>query len=101
MIGVGFGLSYAFTTQGILGALADEERALGGAALATIRLTGAAAGSAMAAAVANLAGFAHGFSAQAAQAAGVWVFLAGRPVAALGCLSAWQMGRTRTVRSVE
>lgn len=97
LIGVGFGLSYAFITQGILGALVDEERAIGGAALATIRLTGAAAGSSMAAAVANLAGFAHGFSLQAAQTAGVWVFLAGLPLAALACLTAWQMGRTRAV----
>ena len=62
LIGFGFGLSYAFITQGILGALTDSERAIGGAGIATVRLTGAAAGSAMAAAVANLAGFAHGFS---------------------------------------
>ena len=95
LIGVGFGLSYGFMTQSILGALADEERAIGGAGLATIRLTGAAAGSAMAAAVANLAGFAHGFSVSAAQTAGVWVFLAGLPMAALACLSAWQMGSRR------
>lgn len=61
--------------------------------IATVRLTGAAAGSAMAAAVANLAGFAHGFSAPAARTAGIWVFLAALPVAALACLSAWQMGR--------
>jgi MFS family permease len=95
LIGVGFGLSYAFITQGILGVLTDEERAIGGAGIATVRLTGAAAGSAMAAAVANLAGFAHGFSPPAARAAGVWVFLAALPIAALACLSAWHMGRPR------
>jgi len=93
LIGVGFGLSYAFISQGILGALTDEERAIGGAGIATVRLTGAAAGSAMAAAVANLAGFAQGFSAPAARTAGVWVFLAALPVAALACLGAWHMGR--------
>jgi hypothetical protein len=85
LIGVGFGLSYAFITQGILGALAGAERAIGGAGIATVRLTGAAAGSAMAAAVANLAGFANGFTIEAAPAAGVWVFLAALPVAALAC----------------
>jgi hypothetical protein len=40
LIGVGFGLSYAFITQGILGVLTDEERAIGGAGIATVRLTG-------------------------------------------------------------
>jgi MFS family permease len=96
LIGVGFGLSYAFITQGILGDLADDERAIGGAGIATVRLTGAASGSAMAAAVANLAGFAHGFSVPAAQAAGGWVFAAALPIAALACLSAWQMSRPRS-----
>jgi len=54
-----------------------------------------ASGSAMAAAVANLVGFAHGFSMPAARAAGLWVFAAALPVAALACLSAWQMSRRR------
>ena len=47
LIGVGFGLSHAFITESILGDLHDEERAIGGAGIATVRLTGAAAGSAM------------------------------------------------------
>lgn len=88
LIGIGFGLSYAFIIQAILGALPGEERALGGAGIATARLTGAAAGSALAAVIANLAGFANGFTAPAAQAAGVWVFLAAMPVAALACITA-------------
>jgi hypothetical protein len=101
LIGVGFGLSYAFISQGILGALSDEERAIGGAGIATVRLTGAAVGSAMAAAVANLAGFALGFSTPAARAAGVWVFLAALPVAALACLSAWRMSAPRIVSTMD
>ena len=100
-IGAGFGLSYAFIGQGILGALTGEERAIGGAGIATVRMTGAAAGSAIAAAVANLAGFAGGFSAPAARTAGVWVFLAGLPIAALACLSAWRMGRAGVVAATE
>ncbi len=92
LVGTGFGLSWAFMSQGILGALADEERAIGGAGIATVRLTGAAAGAAMAAAVANLAGFAGGFSVPAASAAGLWVFAAALPVAALACLTAWRLG---------
>jgi MFS family permease len=101
LIGVGFGLSYAFITQGILGALTNEERAIGGAGIATVRLTGMAAGSAMAAAVANLAGFAHGFSVPAARATGVWVFLAALPVAVLACLSAWHMSSALALRTTD
>jgi MFS family permease len=101
MIGVGFGLSHAFITQAILGDLNDEERALGGAGIATVRLTGAAAGAAVAAAVANLSGFVHGFSMPAARTAGIWVFLSGVPIAGVACLTAWHMGRLRGVRTVE
>jgi MFS family permease len=91
LVGVGFGFSWAFMSQRILGDLDDEERAIGAAGIATVRLTGAAAGSAMAAAVANLAGFAHGFSMQSARTAGVWVFLAALPAAGLACLTAWRL----------
>ena len=67
-------------TQDALGDLTGDERTLGRAGIATVRLTGAAAGSAMAAG-ANLAGFADGFWAQAARTAGVWVFAAALPMA--------------------
>jgi MFS family permease len=93
MVGAGFGLSWSFIAQRILEDLADDERARGGAGTATVRLTGAAAGSAMAAATANLAGFAHGFTEPAARAAGVWVFVAALPVAAVACVTAWRLGR--------
>ena len=92
VVGSGFGLSWAFISQGILGALADEERAIGGAGIATVRLTGAAAGAAMAAAIANLVGFAGGFTVPAARAAGLWVFVAALPIAGLACVTAWRLG---------
>ncbi len=95
LVGAGFGLSWAFISQRILADLDGDERAIGGAGIATVRLTGAAAGSAMAAAVANLAGFAQGFSVPAAQAAGFWVFVAALPLAGLACLSAWRLGALR------
>ncbi len=99
LIGCGFGLSWAFMSQGILGALADEERAIGGAGIATVRLTGAAAGAAMVAAVANLLGFAQGFTEPAARAAGVWVFVTVLPLAALACVTSWRLGAVPTVPS--
>lgn len=92
LIGTGFGLSWAFISQRILGDLDGEERGTGGAGIATVRLTGSAAGSAMAAAVANLSGFADGFTPSAAATAGVWVFAAVLPVAGLACLTAWRLG---------
>lgn len=100
LVGAGFGLSYAFIGQGILGALNGDERAIGGAGIATVRLTGAAVGSALAGALANLAGFAGGFSVPAARAVGVWVFLAALPVAALACLCAWRMARAGAAGTV-
>ena len=92
VVGAGFGLSWAFISQRILGDLVETERTIGGAGIATVRLTGAAAGSALAAAVANLAGFAHGFTEPAARTAGVWVFVAALPIAGLACLTAWRLG---------
>jgi len=50
----------------------------------------------MAAVVANLAGFAQGFSPSAARTAGVWVFLSALPVAALACVCAWHVSVPRT-----
>ena len=44
----------------------------------------------MTASVAHLAGFVRGFTAPAAQAASVWVFLAALSVATLACVTAWQ-----------
>jgi Major Facilitator Superfamily len=98
LVGAGFGVSYAFVCQGILGALRDEDRAVGGAGIAIVRLTGAAAGSALAAVIANLSGFANGFSVRAAQAAGTWVFLAALPIAALACVSARRMVVARSIQ---
>jgi MFS family permease len=93
LLGGAFGLSWAFMAQAILAAVRDDERAIGAAGISTVRLTGSAAGAAGCAAVANLAGFAGGFSVEAAARAGSWVFWASLPVAALGALAAWRMGR--------
>jgi hypothetical protein len=93
LLGSGFGASWAFMAQAILGATPEDERAVGAAGMTTVRLTGSAAGAAGCAAVANLAGFAGGFSPEAAARAGSWVFWASVPVAVIGALAAWRMGR--------
>jgi MFS transporter len=92
VMGAGFGLSWSFMSQRVLGSLADQDRALGSAGINTVRLTGYAAGAAVAAAAANLTGVSHGLTIAIAQSAGVWVFAAVLPVAGGGLLAAWRLG---------
>ena len=91
-LGGGFGLSYSFSSQRVLSTLSGDERGTGAAGITTVRLTGSAAGAAMAAAVANLVGFSHGLTSAAASSAGVWVFVSVLPVAGLGLWAAWRLG---------
>ena len=95
VLGAGFGLSWAFISQRILASLSADDRALGAAGMTTVRLTGSAAGAAMAAAVANLTGVSHGLTEGVARSAGVWVFVAVVPVAAAGVAAAWRLGGLR------
>ena len=91
-LGAGFGVSYSFMSQRILATLSGPERGTGAAAMTTIRLTGSAAGAAMAAAVANLVGVSAGITPAAASAAGLWVFVSVIPIALLGSWAAWRLG---------
>jgi MFS family permease len=90
--GAGFGLSWGFISQRILGALGEDERPIGSSALGAVFQAGTAAGAALSGAAANLAGFAGGLDAQAARAAGFWVFAASVPVAVAGAWAAWRLG---------
>lgn len=94
-LGGGFGLSWAFMSQGVLASLPDHERAIGAAGMTTVRLTGSAVGAAAAAAVANLVGFAEGLSETSARAAGLWVFASILPVSMLGVWTAWRLSAPR------
>lgn len=91
-LGGGFGLSWAFMSQRILASLPEgEERAIGAAAMTTVRLTGSAVGAAAAGAVANLVGFSGGLTDDTAGAAGLWVFASVLPVAVLGAMGAFRL----------
>jgi len=92
VMGAGFGFSWASTSQRILGSLSAEDRAIGAAGITTVRLTGSAAGAAVAAAAANLTGVSHGLTEAVARSAGVWVYAAVLPVAAAGLAAAWRLG---------
>jgi hypothetical protein len=91
-LGAGFGLSWAFMSQRILCSLSTEDRAIGAAGITTVRLSGSAAGAAMAAAVANLTGISQGLTEDVARSAGIWVFAAVLPVALGGLAAAWRLG---------
>lgn len=94
-LGGGFGLSWSFMSQRVLAALDGDERGVGAAGMTTVRLTGSAAGAAMAAAVANLVGFSHGLTEGSARSAGVWVFVTVLPVAAVGLWAAFRLASDR------
>jgi hypothetical protein len=98
-MGAGFGLAWAFMSQRLLASLPAGERAIGAAGITTVRLTGSAAGAAVAAAVANLVGVSHGLTMQSAREAGVWVFAAALPVMAAGAWAAWRLGRGRAAEA--
>lgn len=92
LLGAGFGLSWAFISQRILVSLLAGERTLGAAGITTVRLTGSAAGAAVAAAAANLAGVSHRLTATTARTAGLWVFVVAIPIAAAAVGAAWRLG---------
>ncbi len=95
-LGAGFGLSWAFMAQQLLGGLDETERGIGAAGISAVRLTGSAAGAAAAGVVANLTGLSKGLDVTSAQAAGVWVFASVVPVSLLGVWAAWRMGQARS-----
>lgn len=91
LMGVAFGFSYAFMTRRIMGALSEEDRAIGSSAVAAVRQTGAAAGAAISGVAANLAGFSHGLSEASARSASLWVFASVIPIALIGSWAAFRM----------
>jgi MFS family permease len=92
LLGTGFGLSWAFMNQRILGSLDGEERAIGAAGISMVGMTGSAVGAAVAAAAANLAGLSRGLDPAVARVAAGWVFAVAAPVAVAGAIAAWRLG---------
>jgi len=60
LLGGGFGLSYSFLGQRVIGSFGAAERARGSSAIGTVRNAGGALGAALAGIAANGAGFANG-----------------------------------------
>jgi MFS family permease len=91
LMGAAFGFSYAFMSRRLLGALSEEDRAIGSSGISAIRQTGAAAGAAISGVAANLGGFASGLTDASARSASVWVFVSVIPLAVVGGWAAFRL----------
>jgi MFS family permease len=99
LMGAGFGVSVSLINRRIIGALSDEDRAVGGSALIAARQTGGAVGAAIAGATANIVGFGEGLTDATAQAAAVWVFATALPLALAASWAAWRLTGTAAAES--
>ncbi len=93
LAGLGFGLAWAFLSKAIIGGLSEAERPLGSSAVPTAQMIGGAVGAAGASALAGLLGLAEGVDPVTGPAAGLKLFGAVIPVALLGLVAAWRVGR--------
>jgi len=91
--GGGFGMAWPFVTRMIVDASLPGEKTIASSAVPTMQRMGYAVGAAIAGIIANAGGFAHGLSAETAQGAASWLFIAFLPLAAVGCLAGWKTAR--------
>ena len=95
LLGGGFGLSYAFLGQRVIGSFADDERTRGSAAIGTVRNAGGALGAALAGIAANGAGFATGLNESNFALIAWGAFGSGIPFALAGLIGAILLIRPR------
>ena len=93
LMGAGFGLCHAFIARRTIGGAPAEEQAMASGAVPTSQLIGGATGAAGAGALANLLGFSHGIDQTLAAQRGPLLFAAFLPLAVVGVLAAWRLGR--------
>lgn len=93
LMGAGFGLCHAFIARRTIGGAPAEEQAMASGAVPTSQLIGGATGAAGAGAMANLLGFSHGIDQTLAAQRGPLLFAAFLPLAVVGVLAAWRLGR--------
>ncbi|HZZ32597.1 MAG TPA: MFS transporter [Phenylobacterium sp.] len=91
LMGAAFGFSWSFMSRRLLGALSDEDRAIGSSAITAVRQTGAAAGAAISGVAANLAGFTGGITPHNGAGIAFWVFVSVIPLAAAGTWAAFRL----------
>jgi len=93
VLGSGFGVCHAFIARRTIAAVPAEEQAMASGAVPTAQLIGGAAGSAGAGALANVLGFSHGVDVALAPTHGLVLFGALLPLAVVGFVAAWRLGR--------
>lgn len=93
LLGGGFGLSYAFLAQQVIGSFDESTRARGAAAIGTARNAGGAIGAAMAGIGANAAGFGEGLSIANLSAVAWGALGIGIPFALAGLVGAVRLAR--------
>lgn len=93
LLGAGFGLSYSFIGQRVIGSFGDAERARGSSAIGAVRNAGGALGAASAGIAANAAGFGHGLDAGNFSAVAWGAFGTGIPFALAGLIAAIRLAR--------
>ena len=92
-LGAGFGLSYSFIGQRVIGSFDDATRARGSAAIGAVRNAGGALGAALAGIAANAAGFGAGLSADNFTLVAWGAFGSGIPFALAGLVGALRLAR--------
>lgn len=93
VMGCGFGLAHAFIARRAIAGAPPDEQAMASGAVPTAQLIGGAAGAAGAGAMANLLGFSHGVDLSLAPTQGLVLFGAFLPLAVVGFVAAWRLGR--------
>jgi len=93
VLGAGFGLSYSFIGQLVIGSFGEAERARGSAAIGAVRNAGGALGAALAGLAANGAGFGRGLDAGNFVAVAWGAFGIGIPLALVGLVAAVRLVR--------
>lgn len=93
LLGAGFGLSYSFISQRVIGAFDDSTRARGSAAIGAVRNVGAALGAAIAGIAANSAGFGEGLTPENLEWVAWGAFGSGIPFALVGLVAAVRLVR--------
>jgi len=92
-IGAGFGLSYSFISQRVIGAFDGAAKTRGSAAIGLVRNAGGAVGAALAGIAANMAGFGSGLDAANLAAVAYAAFGIGVPFALAALLAAARLSR--------
>ena len=101
LLGAGYGVSYAFISQQVIGAFDEAERARGSSAIGAVRNAGGAVGASLAALAANASGFGGGLDEANVGAVAAGAFGVGIPFALLGLAGALRLVRRPAPRRAQ